>query len=66
MPIWESFIAASVVAVVASAGYVHSVAVAEEQSELAYMAQIERIREEKNEMILQRVQSMIEERIINK
>ena len=38
----------------------------EEQSELAYMAQIERIREEKNEMILQRVQSMIEERIINK
>ena len=63
MPIWESFIVASVVAVLSAAGYCHSVAVAEEQSAVEYMAQLEQIREEKNELILQRVQALIEERL---
>jgi hypothetical protein len=66
MPIWESFIVTSVVAVLSAAGYCHSVAVAEEQSALEYMAQIERIREEKHEMILQRVQELTEKRLNNK
>ena len=66
MPIWEVFAIAAIASVLSAAGYCHSVAVAEEQSALEYMAQIERIREEKNEMILQRAQERIQERLISK
>jgi len=37
--------------------------VAEEQSAVAYMVQLEQIREEKNEMILQRVQQQMADRL---
>jgi len=63
MPIWEVFAIAAIASVLSAAGYCHSVAVAEEQSAVAYMVQLEQIREEKNEMILQRVQQQMADRL---